>query len=133
MKSKPALAIALLAAASTASAIEACRVEAREKIVLDGRFDEPVWARARPWDRFYEVSPDEKVDAKVRTEVRFAYDAHALYAAVRAYDPDMAELRAPFARRDRRRPLQRGYGQRGFLPGFRRGGRDGPLRRRVDG
>jgi hypothetical protein len=89
-----------LATLSPAQAIEAYRLEPAEKIVLDGKFDDAPWAKAKPWDRFFEVSPQEKVDAKVRTEVRFAYDAHALYAAVRAHDPDMEKLRAPFARRD---------------------------------
>lgn len=100
MKTRIALGMALVAAAACAHAIEAYRLEAGEKIVLDGRLDEPAWSRAKPWDRFYEVSPDEKIEAKVRTEARFAYDAHALYAGVRAFDPGMAELRAPFARRD---------------------------------
>ncbi len=90
----------VLAAAPAVHAIEAYRLEAGEAIVLDGKFDEPAWQRARPWDRFYEMSPQDKVEAKVRTEVRFAYDRHALYVAVRAHDPDLGELRAPFARRD---------------------------------
>ena len=100
MRRTAAFALLLLAAATCAHAIEAYRLAPGETIVLDGKFDEPAWERAKPWDKFYEVSPQDKVEAKVRTEVRFAYDAHALYAAVRAHDPDLGELRAPFARRD---------------------------------
>ena len=92
-----ALATVALLGATATHAIEAYRLAPGEKIVLDGKFDEAAWSHAKPWDRFYEVSPDEKVDAKVRTEVRFAFDEHALYAAVRAHDPDMGQLRAPFA------------------------------------
>ncbi|MGZ5037309.1 MAG: DUF5916 domain-containing protein [Usitatibacter sp.] len=94
-----AIAIALLVP-QAAHAIEAYRLAPGERIVLDGNLDDAAWARAKPWDRFYEVAPDDKIESKVRTEARFAFDANALYAAVRAYDPDMAQLRAPFARRD---------------------------------
>ena len=83
-----------------AHGIEALRLAPAEKIVVDGTLDEGVWSRAPLLDRFYEVSPQDKVEAKVRTEARFAYDAQALYVAVRAHDPDVAHLRAPFARRD---------------------------------
>ncbi|HXN14763.1 MAG TPA: DUF5916 domain-containing protein, partial [Usitatibacter sp.] len=69
-------------------------------IVIDGRLDDPAWARALPYDRFWEIFPDDKIAAPVRTEARFAYDRQALYVAVRSYDPDVSQLRAPFARRD---------------------------------
>ncbi len=90
--------LALLAPA--ALAIEAHRMATGEKIVLDGKFDEAAWAKAPPHGTFYEISPRDKVAASVATEVRFAYDGAALYAAVRAWDPNLADLRAPFARRD---------------------------------
>ncbi len=101
MRRIAALALLLLAAAIPAAhAIEAYRLAPGEEIVLDGKLDDAPWGRAKPWDKFYEMSPQDKIEAKVRTEVRFAYDAQALYAAVRAHDPDLGELRAPFARRD---------------------------------
>jgi len=37
----------------------------------------------------------------VRTEARYAYDDQALYVAVRAWDPEVGALRAPFARHDK--------------------------------
>jgi hypothetical protein len=89
-----------LGLAHTAAAIEAHRLAPDEKIVLDGRLDEPAWQRAPLLDRFWDVSPQDKQPARVRTEARFAYDRQALYVAVWAYDPDPAKLRAPFARRD---------------------------------
>ena len=92
--------LAAALAAGTAHAIEAHRLEAGETIVLDGRLDEPAWSKARPLGRFYEYFPRDKVEAFVRTEVRIAYDREAIYVAVRAHDPDVSKLRAPFARRD---------------------------------
>jgi len=94
------LAAALALATGAAHAIEAHRLEAGERIVLDGRFEEPAWAKARPYDKFFEYSPRDKVEANVRTEVRVVQDRDAIYVAVRAYDPDITQLRAPFARRD---------------------------------
>ena len=92
--------LAAALAAGTVHAIEAHRLEAGEKIVLDGRLDDPAWSKAVPYDKFYEYSPRDKIEAGVRTEVRFAYDRDAIYVAVRAHDPDVSQLRAPFARRD---------------------------------
>ena len=90
----------LLAAAGFACAIEVHHLAADEKISLDGKLDEPAWQRAPVLDRFWELSPQDKIEAKVRTEARFAYDRQALYVAIRAFDPDMSKIRAPFARRD---------------------------------
>jgi hypothetical protein len=93
--------LGVLGGALPASAVEALRLAKGEKIVLDGRLDEAAWARARPLDRFWEMFPQAEVEPRVRTEARYAYDDVALYVAVRAWDPDLGELRAPFARRDK--------------------------------
>jgi len=92
---------AALAAAWPAAAIEVLKLAPEERITLDGRLDEPAWSRAPLFDRFWELFPKDKVPARVKTDVRFAQDAHALYVALRAFDPDMSQLRAPFARRDK--------------------------------
>src|SRR4051812_14270846 len=95
------LAALLLAAyAACTHAIEVVKLAPGEVIVLDGRLDEPVWQRAAVLDRFWQSFPQAEVEAPVRTEARFAMDAHALYVAIRAFDPDLGALRAPFARRD---------------------------------
>ena len=91
----------LVGAAPAAVAIEALALAPGEKIVLDGRLDEPAWNRARPLDKFWELFPQAEIEARVRTEARYAYDHQALFVAVRAWDPDPAQLRAPFARRDK--------------------------------
>jgi hypothetical protein len=88
------------AGALPAAAVEALHLAPAERIVLDGRLDEPAWERAQPLGRFWELFPQAEVEARVRTEARFAYDDHALYVAVRAWDPDLSQLREPFARRD---------------------------------
>jgi hypothetical protein len=90
-----------LAAAGHAAAIEVVRLAPGERVTLDGRFDEEAWSRAAWYDRFWESYPQDKVPAKVRTEVQFVRDDQALYAAVRVHDPDVSQLRAPFARRDK--------------------------------
>lgn len=92
--------LAMLAACLPAHALEAYRLPADEKIVLDGNLDEPAWKRAPLLDRFWEIFPQAEVAARVRTEARIVYDRQALYVAVRAHDPDLTQLRAPFARRD---------------------------------
>jgi hypothetical protein len=92
--------LALLLASGNARAIEAYRLEAGEKVVLDGKLDDAAWAKARALDKFYEYTPRDKIEAMVRTEVRVAYDREAIYVGLRAHDPDVSQLRAPFARRD---------------------------------
>lgn len=93
-------ALLLMALVGPAAAIEVLRLAPGERIALDGDLSDPAWSRAKPHDEFHEISPRDKVAASVRTEVRFAFDGQALYAAVRAHDPDPSRIRAPFARRD---------------------------------
>src|SRR5215213_6871033 len=90
----------LMLATTCAWGLKAERLASSERITLDGNLDEPAWARAQVYDRFWEVFPSDNIEARVRTELRVAYDGTALYAAIHAYDPNPRELRAPFARRD---------------------------------
>lgn len=93
------LVLALLGATG-AGAIEAYRMQPGESIALDGKLDDAVWSKASAFDDFWELFPQDKVRPRVRTEARFAFDKGALYVAVRAHDPDLTQLREPFARRD---------------------------------
>ena len=86
--------------AGPAEAIEAVRIAPGERVALDGRLDEAVWARTPKVDRFWEIFPNAETEPKVRTEAWYAHDGQSLYVAIRAFDPDMGQLRAPFARRD---------------------------------
>jgi hypothetical protein len=62
--------LAGLAIVLPAYAIEAYRLAPSERIVLDGKLDDAPWAKAVPWDRFFEVldsgsedfSPDFEVE-----------------------------------------------------------------------
>ncbi len=90
----------MLAWALPARALEALKLQSGEAIVVDGNLDEAAWQKAPLIDRFWELFPVAEVPARVKTEGRIAYDRGALYVAVKAWDPDMSQLRAPFARRD---------------------------------
>lgn len=74
---------------------------ANEKIVIDGKLDDAVWQRIAPMTEFYEYRPRDAVPAKYPTEVRIAYDKHALFLGLTAHDPDPSRLDAPLVRRDR--------------------------------
>jgi len=76
------------------------QTSAGEKVVLDGRLDDAVWQRIAPMSEFYEYRPRDAVAAKYATDVKIAYDKHALYLGIFAHDPDVSKLDAPLVRRD---------------------------------
>ncbi len=55
-------------------------------VVIDGRLDDPAWAAATPITAFTQVQPADGAPATQRTEVRFLYDADAIYIGARMYD-----------------------------------------------
>jgi hypothetical protein len=67
-------------------------VQLTSPIELDGRLDETDWGRAAAAATgFIQREPDEGVAATQRTEVRFLYDADALYVGARMYDSEGAD------------------------------------------
>jgi hypothetical protein len=98
----------LLAFAGPASAgFQAQRIEAGAPAPrLDGVLDDAAWKGAARFDDFYEIQPEDKIAAKVRTEVAIVYDSRYVYIGLRAFDPDMTQLRAPYTRRDKTTPDQ---------------------------
>lgn len=79
--------------------VRAVRLEA--PITLDGRLEEAVWRIAPAATDFRQSQPNEGEPATQRTEVRFAYDAEALYIGARMYDElGAAGVRTRLARRD---------------------------------
>lgn len=76
-------------------------VRSEQTMVLDGRLDEAVWAKAQPIDRYYETYPGYLVPAPERTEVRLLYDDDALYVGMRLWLKAPEKLRKPFVRRDK--------------------------------
>ena len=68
--------------------------------VLDGRLDDAAWAAAPVLSDFVQKQPKEGAEPTERTEVRFMYDADALYVGARMYKKDPASIQAPVSRRD---------------------------------
>lgn len=66
--------------------LEAIRID--EPIVIDGRLDEPAWTRAPAAHEFYQQQPVEGAPPTEGSEVRFLYDADALYVGGRFFDSD---------------------------------------------
>ncbi|WP_374520212.1 carbohydrate binding family 9 domain-containing protein [Undibacterium squillarum] len=71
------------------------------KINIDGKLNDPLWQSAPVSDTFYQTQPIDKQKAHLKTEVRILYDDKYLYVGIRAYDNAPADIRAPFARRDK--------------------------------
>src|SRR5262245_45224826 len=63
-------------------------VKIAERITIDGRLDEPQWARAAVATNFIQNEPDEGIPATEQTEVRVMYDQDNLYFAINAKQPD---------------------------------------------
>ena len=84
--------------------VNAPAVSAAGPIVIDGRFDEPVWALAPVVGEFVQREPAEGAEPTERTEARLAYDAVALYVAIRAFDREPGKITGMLTRRDERSP-----------------------------
>jgi len=95
------LAILLTLAALPAAALEAYRLKTDERFKLDGRLDESFWSQAQATRDFYDWLPRDNVPSPFPTEVRFAFDGQMLYVGITARDPNPANIRAPFVRRDK--------------------------------
>ena len=67
-------------------------------IRMDGRLDEPVWREAMPLAGFTQKEPVEGNPATDDLDVRFVYDAGALYVGARM--TSSAPIQAPLGRRD---------------------------------
>ena len=82
------------------AAVTAVRVEPAARPSLDGRLDEPAWARAAPITRLIQRDPDEGTPSSEAVDVRFLYDADALFVAARLYDSEPRRIVSRLARRD---------------------------------
>jgi hypothetical protein len=68
--------------------ITATRLNEGERIDLDGRLDEGVWARASPASDFIQVDPSNGSPATEPTEVRIAFSRDAIYMGVTCFDSE---------------------------------------------
>ena len=78
----------------------ACRLDPGESIVLDGRLDEAVWARAATGFGLRQEEPVRGAEASVPTVFKIAYDDDALYLAAACFEDDMANVARRLSRRD---------------------------------
>ncbi len=67
---------------------------------IDGRLDEPIWARIAPEKGFRRDVPNDGNPATQETEVRIAYDRNALYIGARLYDDRPGTISRRLNRRD---------------------------------
>ncbi|MGH9670219.1 MAG: DUF5916 domain-containing protein [Terriglobales bacterium] len=104
-----ALAVALLGANTAAQnppppagapppRLRALRVS--ETIKIDGRLDEPAWARAEVATDFRQEEPKEGEPATEKTEIRVLFDDRNLYIGIRAFDSDAEHVQARDLTRD---------------------------------
>ena len=71
-----------------------------DPIRLDGRLDEETWRRATAATGFTQREPDEGRPSLERTEVRVAYDEHALYVGITCFLSGPFGIKARSYRRD---------------------------------
>jgi hypothetical protein len=75
-------------------------IEARTPITLDGALDEDVWQLAQPASEFVQAEPHEGQPATELTDVRLAFDRHALYIGVVCHDAATGRLIVNDIRKD---------------------------------
>lgn len=75
-------------------------VHALGEIDVDGRFEEPEWAQAKPISDFYQRERHEGEPATEKTEVRVLFDDEALYVGFTCFDSDMTKSTARAMFRD---------------------------------
>ena len=63
-------------------------MEPTERIVLDGRLDEPAWIQAVPASNFIQQDPDNGRPATEQTEVRILFSKDSLYMGVTCFDSE---------------------------------------------
>lgn len=74
------------------------------EIRVDGILNERVWGLASIASDFVQRDPDEGKPATEKTTVQVAYDDHAIYVAVRAYDSEPDKIKGILTRRDQDSP-----------------------------
>jgi len=74
----------------------------KEKIIIDGKLDEQIWATAKVASDFVMVSPDngKPIEPEKRTEVQLVYDNDAIYVAAKMYDDEPNKIMTQLTQRD---------------------------------
>jgi hypothetical protein len=79
--------------------LHATRLLPGETVTIDGRLDDPVWARAEAAFGFQQHDPQRRGEASVPTVFKVAYDDQAIYFAVACWEEDMAQVARRLSRR----------------------------------
>jgi len=75
----------------TTAVPSAMAVRLTSPIVLDAKLDDAAWQTAQPITDFKQIDPEEGKPGSQRTEVRFLFDADALYVGAKMYDSEGAK------------------------------------------
>lgn len=68
--------------------IEAHRLSPQDRIILDGKLDDPVWQRIIPIKNFTQQDPSEGASPTEQTEIYIAYNEEYLYIGARFYESE---------------------------------------------
>jgi Carbohydrate family 9 binding domain-like/Domain of unknown function (DUF5916) len=79
--------------------VRPARVDPRDAPVIDGKLDDPIWAKATIVSEFYQVEPTVGPPS-VETRVYFAYDENNLYIGIHAEDDLPDDILASVLERD---------------------------------
>ena len=98
--SGPGLRPAAAQEAEALRTVRATQLEPDERISLDGRLNEPVWARAQVADGFLQQEPTEGQPGTEATEVRIVFEEDNLYIGAMLHDSDPAGILGHQKQRD---------------------------------
>jgi hypothetical protein len=71
-----------------------------ERLIVDGKLDEPLWKRAKAISGFKQHFPEDNVSANQNTMVWMVYDDKNLYFAAKCFDKVEGEFITSSLRRD---------------------------------
>ena len=70
-------------------------VRTSQRVLVDGRLDEPGWSAAEPLTGFLQSQPRPGAPASERTVVRVLYDSEYIYVGAICYDSDPSKMFSP--------------------------------------
>lgn len=103
----PAAVLGLMSLASppaTPERVAATPIPEATAVRIDGELNDAVWQNVPPITAFRQREPRDNAAPTFQTEARVAYDATALYVAVRALDPEPQRIVGIRTRRDEQSP-----------------------------
>jgi hypothetical protein len=100
----PGMARAASGPPAGAATLEAVAIVTSGAIVVDGQLDERTWELAPTITEFVQREPAEGSPPSHLTTARVAYDASALYVALRAFDAEPERIVGLLTRRDQQSP-----------------------------